>query len=137
MNFLDIKEPITPELMLEIRSSIDKMKSLKSDIQKNTEPGSELSQNYNELLLNFAELYFETLWMKQDPKHNPARALMILNNLERILKQNEVKMTKEDVAVFETTYIQPLKEAKEKLMNGSDDKYKDILKVVLKIKRIL
>uniref|UniRef100_A0A914C5E8 Uncharacterized protein n=1 Tax=Acrobeloides nanus TaxID=290746 RepID=A0A914C5E8_9BILA len=135
----DIKEPITPELMLEIRSSIDKMKSLKSDIQKNTEPGSELSQNsyYNELLLNFTELYFETLWMKEDPKHNPARALQILDNLERILKQNEVKMTKEDVAVYETSYIQPLKEVKEKLMNGSDDKYKDILKVVLKIERIL
>uniref|UniRef100_A0A914DQZ8 Uncharacterized protein n=1 Tax=Acrobeloides nanus TaxID=290746 RepID=A0A914DQZ8_9BILA len=135
----DIKEPITPELMLEIRSSIDKMKSLNSDIQKNTKPGSELSQKLylTNLFLNFAELYFEALGLKEDPKHNPSRALQILDDFKGILKQSEAEMTKEDVAVFETTYIQPLKEVKEKLMNGSDDKYKDILKVVLQIEGML
>lgn len=100
---------------------------------KHVKSGVPLPSN-GEFMPLFAELYFEAVSLKHDPKRNPARALYLINEMD---KNVEVIFSDADAPEQQQKLHELLKKAEEDALSGRKDCYKSILLSLVQYKHYL
>ena len=100
---------------------------------KHVKAGVSIPSN-GEFMPLFAELYFEAVNLKHDPKRNPARALFLIKELE---KNVEFVIGGIDATEQQKELQELLNKAKEETLSGQKDCYRSIVLALVQYKHYL
>uniref|UniRef100_A0A914E803 Uncharacterized protein n=1 Tax=Acrobeloides nanus TaxID=290746 RepID=A0A914E803_9BILA len=120
---------ITPDVIKAMNKIVD---SLKERV-KHIKSADQFPSN-GEFAPLFAELYFETVSLNNDPKRNPARALYLINEMDN---QIEIIFNGTTTAEQQQGLHKVLMKAKEDTLSGQKDFYKSILLALVEYKHYL
>uniref|UniRef100_A0A914E6N0 Uncharacterized protein n=1 Tax=Acrobeloides nanus TaxID=290746 RepID=A0A914E6N0_9BILA len=115
------------------------MKKIVDSLNDHIKHLKESGSNYGEVYPLFIELYFEAINLKHDPKRNPARALYLIDKIDKMVEITFGDTDGERLITIgqQQDLHELLKKAKEETLSGQNGFYKSILLALVQFKHHL
>uniref|UniRef100_A0A914DDY1 Uncharacterized protein n=1 Tax=Acrobeloides nanus TaxID=290746 RepID=A0A914DDY1_9BILA len=128
------------EITAEIKPDImDRMKKIVDSLNEHIKYLKKSGSNYGEVYPLFIELYFEAISLKHDSKRNPARALYLIDEMDKMVEITFGDTDGERLITIgqQQDLHELLKKAKEETLSGQNGFYKSILLALVQFKHHL